>query len=121
MLMADYDDASKKSGVRRVSVADGTFVSNGVAPDGMLNGLSMSPDGRQLAVESGVAKTESWVLENFLRGVNYYCRAADNCRRALPAEAGRRARCEGQVAHTRRPVIRNCHLAGVGRWQFLPR
>jgi hypothetical protein len=66
--MADYDDASKKSGVRRVSVADGTFVSNGVAPDGMLNGLSMSPDGRQLAVESGVAKTESWVLENFLRG-----------------------------------------------------
>jgi len=58
VLMADYDDASKKSGVRRVSVADGTFVSNGVALDGMLNGLSMSPDGRQLAVESGAACPE---------------------------------------------------------------
>jgi hypothetical protein len=61
--MTDYD---KKSGVRRVSVADGTFVPSGVALDGMPNGLSMSPDGRHVAVESGVAKTESWVLENFL-------------------------------------------------------
>ena len=66
VLMADYDRTGKRSGVRRVSVADGTFVSSGVALDGMLNGLSMSPDGRQLAVEGGVAKTESWVLENFL-------------------------------------------------------
>ena len=62
-----------------------------------------------------------WIHGYLQASLNYYCRAADNCRRALPAEAGRRARCEGQVAHTRRPVIRNCHLAGVGRWQFLPR
>jgi Tol biopolymer transport system component len=66
VLMADDDSTGKKSGIRRVSVADGTFVSSGVALDGMGNGLSISPDGRQLAVASGVAKTESWVLENFL-------------------------------------------------------
>jgi hypothetical protein len=37
-----------------------------VALDGMLDGLSISPDGRQLAVEGGVSKNEAWILENFL-------------------------------------------------------
>jgi hypothetical protein len=66
VLMADYDRPSKKSGIRRVSVADGTFVSTGVALDGISDGLSISPDGRHLAVTGGVSKNEAWVLENFL-------------------------------------------------------
>lgn len=66
LLVGVYDAARKRTEIRRVSVADGTSQPIGLAMEGSPNGLSISADGRKLAFDGGVSKTETWVLENFL-------------------------------------------------------
>ena len=60
-------------GVDWVSVADGTIQPTGLTNVGGTNtglagvdGISISPDGRDLAFTIGGNKTETWILENFL-------------------------------------------------------